>query len=182
MKSVEQIWHAYHSGLLSFIRYRVGDAALAEDLLQDVFLKIHSRLDTLNEAEHLQSWLYRIARNTIIDHYRTYQSAEPLPDDLPQELDQEDERWRELGNCVRPMIELLPESYRQAVLLSEIHGLPLKEVAVQLDLSLPGAKSRVQRGRVKLKAIFLECCQFEFDCRGKPIDWAPKNGCGRTSC
>lgn len=176
MKSTEQIWQAYHSSLLSFIRHRVNDAALAEDILQDVFVKIHCRLETLNEADRVQSWLYQIARRTVIDHYRTHKTAEPLPDDLPRELDQGDEAWQELEKCVRPMIELLPASYREAVLLSEIHGLPLKEVAARLGLSLPGAKSRVQRGRAKLKETFLKCCQFEFDHRGQPIDWSPRNG------
>jgi len=176
MESTEQIWQAYHSHLLSFIRRRVNDAALAEDILQDVFVKIHCRLETLQEADRVQSWLYQIARRTVIDHYRTHKTAEPLPEDLPRELDAGNEAWRELEKCVRPMIELLPESYREAVLLSEIQGLPLKEVADRLALSLPGAKSRVQRGRTKLKEIFLECCQFEFDRRGQPIDWSPRNG------
>ena len=176
MPSAEQIWQAYHDSLLSFIRHRVGDPDLAEDILQDVFVKIHCRLDTLQEADRVQSWLYQIARRTIIDHYRTHKTAEPLPDDLPREPDHGDEAWQQLEKCVRPMIELLPESYRTAVLLSEIHGLPLKEVATQLGLSLPGVKSRVQRGRVKLKETFLKCCQFEFDRRGMPVDWSPRNG------
>jgi len=81
-----------------------------------------------------------------------------------------------------PMIETLPEGYREALLLSEIDGLPLKEVADRLNLSLPGAKSRVQRGRERLKKAFLTCCHVKFDSRGKPIDWWPKEGCARISC
>jgi RNA polymerase sigma-70 factor (ECF subfamily) len=182
MESLDQIWRDYHSGLLGFIRRRIGDAELAEDILQDVFVKAHSRLDTLANADRIQSWLYQIARNTIIDHYRTRRSAEPLPDEMAQRQEHNDEEWRELGKCVLPMIETLPEGYREALLLSEIDGLPLKKVAERLNLSLPGAKSRVQRGREKLKRAFLDCCHVKFDRRGRPIDWWPRAGCARIPC
>lgn len=179
---LDQIWHEYHTSLLSFIRRRVDVDDLAEDILQDVFIKAHSRLDTLAQADRVQSWIYQIARNTIIDYYRTRKSTEPLLDDVAEWSEQDDQEWQELGKCVAPMIEMLPSDYRDALILSEIDGLPLKEVAKRLNLSLPGAKSRVQRGRVKLKKVFLDCCHFEFDCRGKPIGWSPKNGCGGASC
>jgi RNA polymerase sigma-70 factor (ECF subfamily) len=183
MESLDQIWRDYHDGLLGFIRRRIGAADLAEDVLQDVFVKAHSRLDTLANADRIQSWLYQIARNTIIDYYRTRKSVEPLPDEMAEQPEHDnDEDWRELGKCVLPMIETLPEGYREAILLSEIDGLPLKEVAERLNLSLPGAKSRVQRGRERLKRAFLDCCNLKFDYSGKPIDWLPKEGCARISC
>jgi len=180
MESLDQIWREYHSGLMGFIRRRVGEADLAEDILQDVFVKAHSRLDTLANADRIRGWLYQIARNTIIDYHRTRKSDEPLPEDVTQKP--EDDEWQDLGKCVLPMIEMLPEGYREALVLFEIDGLPLKVVAERLNLSLPGAKSRVQRGRERLKKIFLECCHIEFDCRGKPIDWFPKKECDRVSC
>jgi RNA polymerase sigma-70 factor (ECF subfamily) len=129
MESLDQIWRDYHSGLLSFIRRRVG-ADLAEDILQDVFVKAHSRLDTIADADGIQSWLYQIARNTIIDYHRTRKNAEPLPEEMA-ERPEHNEEWRELGKCVLPMIETLPEGYREALLLSEIDGLPLKEAEGQ---------------------------------------------------
>ncbi len=184
MNTSEQIWQDYHDGLLSFINHRVSNRDLAEDLLQDVFVKIHARLDTLADDERLQGWLYRIAQNSIIDHFRTGKSHEPLPEDLAETLalepDEDDPMWSELTSCLRPMIEWLPEHYRDALLLAELEGLPLKEVAERLDLSLPGAKSRVQRGRAKLKEMMMICCQFEFDCRGKPISYTPN--CKRVDC
>ncbi len=91
----------YHTSLLSFIRRRVDVADLAEDILQDVFIKAHSRLDTLAHADRVQSWIYQIARNTIIDYYRTRKSTEPLPDEIPERLEQGDQGWRELENAWR---------------------------------------------------------------------------------
>jgi RNA polymerase sigma-70 factor, ECF subfamily len=183
LESLDQIWRDYHNGLLGFIRRRVGATDLAEDILQDVFIKAHSRLDTLVNTDRIKSWLYRIARNTIIDYHRTRKDAEPLPDEIEQQPEHNTEEiWRELGSCVLPMIEKLPEGYREAILLSDIDDLPLKEVAQRLNLSLPGAKSRVQRGREKLKNLFLDCCHIKFDCRGLPIDWWPKEDCSCISC
>jgi RNA polymerase sigma-70 factor, ECF subfamily len=187
---LDKIWREYHRELLSFIRYRVGADDLAEDILQDVFVKVHTQLDTLANADRLQSWLYQIARNAIIDDHRTHKSTEPLTDEMAQNLGDnseynvhnDHEEWLELGKCLLPMVEKLPPGYREAILLFEIDGLPLKEVAQRLKLSLPGAKSRVQRGREKLRRIFLDCCNFKFDRRGKPIDWSPRNGCDRISC
>ena len=181
-RDLEQAWRDYRQGLLGFIRRRVGDGDLAEDLLQDVFTKAHSHLGSLADSERIQTWLYRIARNTIVDFYRTRKGAEALPDELAQLPDTGGGEWAELGRCVRPMIELLPEHYRAALVLFEIEGLPLKLVAQRLHLSLPGAKSRIQRGRDKLKKLFLDCCRFRFDGRGKPVDWSPRDGCSRLQC
>jgi RNA polymerase sigma-70 factor, ECF subfamily len=182
MESLDQIWRDYHNGLLGFIRRRVGAADVAEDILQDVFVKAYSRMDTLVNTDRIQSWLYRIARNTIIDYHRTRKSYEPLPDEIEQQQENNtDEEWRKLGRCVLPMIEMLPEGYREAILLSDIDDLPLKEVAQLLNLSLPGAKSRVQRGRERLKNLFLDCCHIKFDSRGRPIDWWPKEDCNCIS-
>jgi len=182
MESLEEIWLDHSSGLLAFIRGRIPDRNLAEDILQDVFLKVHSKLGTLNNEERLQSWLYQITRHTMIDYYRRHRGTESLPDSLPlAETSQEAEWWQTWAKCVRPMIELLPSPYRDALLLSDIDGLPLKEVAERLGLSLPGAKSRVQRGRVKLKQVYVNCCQIEFDRRGNPIHCESEDRC-RIQC
>src|SRR5690348_12253002 len=92
--TTEQVWEAFHAPLHQFIRRRVADEALAEDLLQDVFLKIHQHADSLREIKRLESWIYQIARNLIIDHYRSHRQpmtsldageALALPDELPDD-------------------------------------------------------------------------------------------------
>jgi RNA polymerase sigma-70 factor (ECF subfamily) len=99
-----------------------------------------------------------------------------------ESLPEHNDEWRELGKCALPPIEILPEGYREALLLSEIDGPSLKEVAERLNLSLSCVKSRVRRGMERLKRAFLGCCHFKFDFRGKPIDWWPKEGCARIYC
>ena len=167
----EQIWEEYHARLHGFIQSRVGDASVADDILQEVFLRIHSRIDTLKEDRKIQSWIYQIARNAIIDHYRAYKKMEELPETLAApEPEPDDRARREIGACLLPMVQSLPEHYCQALMMSEMEGLTQREVATEQGLSLSGAKSRVQRGRAMMKERLLECCRFEFDHRGSVMD------------
>ena len=75
------------------------------------------------------------------------------------------------------MIELLPEDYREAILLTEYHGLTQQQMAERLGISLPAAKSRVQRGKKLLRELLLACCHFQFDRQGKVIDYYPRCQC-----
>lgn len=177
MHPTEQIWREHQSQLLEFIRQRVETADRAEDILQTIFLRIHAQAHSLGGKENLPRWLYRVTRNAIVDHYRARKRFVDLPESLSDKLHPPDEEMLDLTRCVRPLIQSLPETYRLALEMSELDGLPLSEVAARLKLSLPGAKSRVQRGRRLLKTRFLDCCSFELDKRGKAIAWTPKRGC-----
>ena len=144
--TTEHVWEAFHTPLQQFIRRRVSDEATAEDVLQDVFLKIHQHVETLKDVKKLESWMYQITRNAIIDSYRssrpttTLDAVEVL--DLPEELP-DDDVVSELLPCVRAMVRNLPELDRQALVLTEYQGLTQKELAERLGLSFSGAKSRV---------------------------------------
>lgn len=173
--TTEQVWEAFHAPLYQFIRRRVADDATAEDLLQDVFLKIHQHAHSLKDARHLESWIYQITRNLIIDHYRSHRQSLTSLDaeeelNLPEELP-DDDIVSELLPCVRAIVLSLPEQDRQALILTEYHGLTQKELGQRLGLSFSGAKSRVQRARAKLKQELLNCCHFELDRRGHILDY-----------
>lgn len=175
MNSIEQIWREYHHKLHSFIQSRIGDASTADDILQEVFARIHSRIDTLRDSNKIQSWIYQITRNAIIDYYRTHKKMAELPESLSNpEMDSNDKTRQEIAGWLLPMIQSLQEDYFQALMLSEIDGLPQKEVAKKLELSLSGAKARIQRGRALLKKKLLECCSYEFDRKGNVIDYNSK--------
>jgi RNA polymerase sigma-70 factor (ECF subfamily) len=168
MNTSEKIWQEYHSRLRAFIKSRIIDDAATDDTLQNVFLKMHSGLTSLKDETKLQSWLYQIARNAIIDYHRSQRPTVDIPEWLPQpETDPGEKVTQELSECLQPMIQLLPGKYREAVILSELRGLTQKEVADVQGTSLSGAKSRVQRGRVLLKNMLAECCRLEFDQGGR---------------
>lgn len=173
----EKVWLEYHARLRAFIKSRIANKAAVDDILQDVFLKMHAGLDSLKDDTKLKSWLYQIARNAIIDHFRSRRPTMDIPEWLPQpETDPREKVTQELSECLQPMIRLLPESYREAVILSELKGLTQKEVATVQGISLSGAKSRVQRGRALLKNMLDDCCRFEFDHSGRLCDYERKGG------
>lgn len=180
--TLENIWHEFAVKLGRFIRARVADPATAEDILQDVFVKIQARLGSLEDPAKLQGWLYLIARNAIIDHYRARKETTEVPESLPAELPEDDMELEGLKASFRRMIYSLPEPYRDALVLTEFEGLTQKELAERLGISLSGAKSRVQRGREQLKEMLHECCSFEFDRRGRVIDCTPRDEGGCQEC
>ena len=185
--TTEGVWEAFHTPLLQFIRQRVPDNATAEDLLQEVFLKIHQHIETLKDVKRLESWVYQITRHEIIDYYRGKErpwtaldapEVLELAEDLP-----DDDVVGELFPSVRAMVKSLPERDRQALVLTEYQGLTQKELGERLGLSFSGAKSRVQRAREKLKQLLLECCHFELDRRGHIIDYQARcHSCETAAC
>ena len=170
------LWRDYHDKLLGFIRSRVKSTDVAEDILQDVFIKIQKSLPGLLDTERMESWIYRIVRNAVIDHYRARKAFEEVPQSLAApEQDEEEQARYEISTCLAPMIATLPASYRDALRLSEIDGLKQKQVAEALGLSLSGAKSRVQRGRAMVLDLLTDCCRFERDHRGAMVGYEPRN-------
>ncbi|MBE0690503.1 MAG: RNA polymerase sigma factor SigZ [Anaerolineae bacterium] len=177
--SVEAVWDTFNTPLARFIRKRVPDRQAADDLLQDVYIKMHTNLDGLRDNGRLRAWVYQIARNAVYDYYRSLKPAVPLLEDVPQPAadDATDEIAERLSRSVREMVAALPEPYREALILTEFHGLTQKQLAEQLGISVSGAKSRVQRGRKLLREMLFACCHFQFDRLGKVIDYHPHCHC-----
>ncbi|MGL1934286.1 MAG: RNA polymerase sigma factor SigZ [Fibrobacterales bacterium] len=174
MKVTEDIWHEYQSRLAAFIRSKVDEGAV-DDLLQEVFVKVHLRIDSLKDDTRLESWLYQITRNAIIDYYRTRPKSEELSDWLESpQLKETDVVKKELASCLEPMIRELPDKYRTAIQLSEIENKTQKEVAEQVGISISGAKSRIQRGRGLLKTMLDDCCVFETNKHNQILSYEEK--------
>ena len=174
--ATEAVWSHLSGDLRRFIRRRVADDHLADDLLQETFLRIHRSLKSLAETDRLAAWVHQIVRNVIHDHYRKAPRTTALADADPAaaESDQRDRLRSEAAVWLEELIGQLPEKYREAVLLSEMEGLTQQQVADRLGLSLSGAKSRVQRGRAMLRETLDQCCTFQFDRRGNLTDCNPK--------
>jgi RNA polymerase sigma-70 factor (ECF subfamily) len=176
--NLELLWDQYSRRLGAFIRSRVSDDGEAEDILQEVFIRVHRNLCCQSEWNKPEGWFYQIARNLIIDHYRRRRELVEIPESLPAELDlPEEDAETVLALSLKEMIDELPEPYRQALLLTEYQGLSQKQLAKSQGISLSGAKSRVQRARDKLRDMLLRCCHFEFDRRGRIVDYYERCCC-----
>ncbi|MEK6757117.1 MAG: RNA polymerase sigma factor SigZ [Bacteroidota bacterium] len=169
---IESLYRRFHDNLKRFILHRLSDEAAAEDLLQEVFLRIHSRIDSLVDSSRVESWVFQIARNLIIDYYRSKKETEQIDESaLSVEPEPEADASEQLAPAIREFINELPEPYREALILTEFEGISQKELAERLGLSFSGAKSRVQRARAMLKDMLMRCCHFEFDRYGTIIDY-----------
>ena len=178
--STEAVWASLSSDLWKFIRKRVADDHTADDLLQESFVRIHRGIGSVGKVESLAAWVYAIARNLVRDQYRrSGAGAVSLAD--AESAAQVEKECRGCGSetWMHELIQQLPETYREAIQLAE-KGLAQREVASRLGLSVSGAKSRIQRGRVLLRDLLDQCCTFDMDRRGNVIDFEPKPN--RTIC
>lgn len=174
---VETIYKNLREPIRSFIAKRVTDSPQVEDLVHDVFLKIHTKINTLKEPDKLTSWVYQIARNSILDYYKTKREivSEINEEIMPARAIEPPDISDRLTGVVRRMIEQLPDAYKIPLKMADLEHRKHKEIAEELGLSVPGVKSRVQRGRRMLKELLLECCHFEFDKYGTVFDYSQRN-------
>ena len=172
----ENIWNDFHNRISTFVEGRIYDKGLTEDCVQDVFLKINNGLASLRDEKKLESWIFQIARNTISDFNREKLRLATVPiDDYDQEIEVDDNINKRAAELIVPFIKQLPEKYSIPLMLYEIEGLSQKEISEKENISLSGAKSRIQRGRVKLKDALNDCCQFEIDKEGNVFEYSPRN-------
>jgi len=174
-QEVQNLWMEVRGRLRTSIAKRVAAEAAVDDILQEVFLRIHDKIDNLQDPRRLVSWIFQITRHVIIDYYRAPHrqrevaaglAAEVEEQMTPAEQDDESGEPRaQLAGCLRPMVEQLPADYREAIRLVELEGLTQQTAAAKLTLSLSGMKSRVQRGRRQLKAMLYDCCLIQLDGR-----------------
>ena len=183
----EAIWREFHERLRAFISRRAPQSADVDDILQEVFVRIHRNLSALRQRDRLPAWIFQITRNAIADHFRSDpRQTEAFSDDFdpaapPTVGDEDLQRLSELSTCIEPMIAALPEPYREALVMTDLNGLTQREAADRSGLSFSGMKSRVQRARQQLKEVLLECCRIELDRRGGIVDYAPRDD-GKSPC
>ena len=192
-KDVEESrWRELRARLGAFVGRRVGNPEDAEDVVQDVFVRMQRNIGALSSTERLDAWAFRIARNAIADHYRSPkrrdvggEAAAKVMDELATDgLGGEpcNDARAEMARCVAPMVRGLPDDYRRAIELTELQGMTQAAAAELLGISVPGAKSRVQRGRARLKEMLLRCCEIETDRRGRVVAFEARDGEGCSPC
>ena len=191
-----EIWSQMQERLLSYVRRQMPTIHDAEDIVQEVFVRIHANLDGVKDTQSVTAWVYQITRNVVADFYRqratsaeamarlAQQTEQPAPSAPGEEAEGDIVRraYEDFSRCLEPMLGELPDQYRQAVILTELEGMTQKDAAERLGLSVSGMKSRVQRGRGKLKDVVLACCEVELDRRGGLVDYHDRRADASGGC
>ncbi|MEH6343587.1 MAG: sigma-70 family RNA polymerase sigma factor [Bermanella sp.] len=178
---IESIWNTFHHQLLNFIISKVQNKTHAEDILQDVFVKVMKNIETLADEQKLQSWLYQICRYAIIDFYRSkdkngQQISQETLDTLISE-EENHEQQAQISRCLIILINELPQRVSELLIDSEIEQLKQKDIAQKYKITLSATKSRILRGRDLLKKKLSNCCQFEFNENGAQATCINHCGC-----
>lgn len=180
---------ALRGAVRRFIGARVRNPAVADDVTQDVFVKVLRQLPHVRDPRRIIGWIFQIARHEIADHFRRARTNPPSEevDEVPSSAhptataDEEKTLRDNLAGYIRSVVKSLPDPYREALLLTEEEGLTQVELAQRIRLSVSAAKSRVQRARAMVKGIIDQCCHFDLDPYGRVIDCRPKHcRCGRS--
>lgn len=186
----------FREGLRRFLMQRLPSEADADDVLQDVFVRLHEGADRLAAVEQVQAWVFTVARRAVADFYRAayrrveegpVEAADGMSPEAPPEVnlasfDGAHDVHEEVLSWIRPLIDELPEPYRTAVYLADVKGLTQQQVADQSGISLSGAKSRVQRGRQMLGEQLRACCEVAFGPEGRAVEFRRRSDRCRTGC
>lgn len=190
--NIENLWTNIHGKLFGYISKHTKSKDDVNDIIQDTFIKVKTNIDGLKNPAKVESWIFQIARNTMNDFFRK-QKKFFMIDENADETNIEEDSFSEGDSIVKIqtqhfseyagfVVSELPEKYKIAVHLADIEGLSMKEVAERLDISVSGAKSRVQRGRKMIKEIILECCEVNTDKYGNIVDYEPHKCSSSEKC
>ena len=176
----QQVYDEHHAKIFRYLARIVGQSE-AEDLTQEVFVKVGQSLETFRGESQLSTWIYRIATNAALDRLRQpavrHGGEKLLPVESIAEIKaDQDIRTGELkasteqklirsemNGCIREIIQALPEQYRSVIVLSELEDLKDSEIAEILGVTLQTAKVRLHRARTKLRKELAAACVFYRD-------------------
>jgi len=184
---VAEIYTEFQKSLLAYIRSKIRSKEDAEDILQNIFIKIAGSVNQLSDQEKLRNWVFAITRNAIIDYYQANANKKNSMLDeghLENTIDEENEdTTKGLDRCIHSMINQLPNEYKEIIVEVELKGAKQKDLSVKYQMPYSSMKSRVQRGRERLKQLFYNCCHIETDRLGNVLEaHARKSSSCETPC
>lgn len=170
-----EIWLKFSHPVKDFIRNKTHNSDVADDILQEIFIKIHQNLHLLRDEERVAGWVFQIARNTVLNYFRM-QKKNLENQEFHQRETEEESYFKE--NNLNEMVGIwlgefkkdLDPKYQEALQLVDIEGITQIELAHRLGISVSGAKSRVQRGREQLKQKLIDCCPVKTDQYGNILE------------
>ena len=173
-QALADAYQAMRGNLLGWMASKVNNPADAEDLLQEVFKKALIAGNKNTTPDNMNAWLFTIARNTVIDFYRSRRAMSELPEDL--QSDAEDHKAHQLlSYCLLPMVNQLPPIYRDALIAVDFEQQTMQSLADAEGVSLSAIKSRVSRGRKLLQKSLVTCCHIESSKAGIVEEFSLKN-------
>ena len=187
MSEQNTTWDELRSLLIKYVRNKV-DVDVAEDLVHDILLRVLVNEDALTDADNPLAWIYTVAKNRITDYYRKRSNTNVSNDVGDLETTTTDYESMsesiddEFTKCLRPLTNKLEPKYKEALLLADFNEINQADAAERIGISVSGMKSRIQRGRTKLKEELLACCAIEKDRFGKVIDYRQKEKSNNDQC
>ncbi len=169
-------WKDHQGEVRRFLAHRLGDEQLAQDLLQDVFVKGMRQGSRFCEIRDPRAWLFQVARNALIDHFRLAKEHAPLPDDLPEPETEPRPPVDRLSECLDRVLSEIPPADAEILRACDLAGIHQKEFAASRGLSLAAAKSRLLRARARLRQALMRSCKVELDAAGRVCSHVPRRG------
>jgi len=158
---VEQLG-ANHRAFLAFVERRVGSRALAEDILQDAFVRGVERADQVRDEESIRAWFYRLLRNAVIDHQRRHGASDRMLDAFAKELESAESPPPDVVDvvckCVAELATTLKPEHREALERIEIDGVAVKDYGAEIGITANNAGVRVFRARQALREQVKRAC------------------------
>jgi len=172
---IMRAWQAHERELFAYLIHRLGPKDAAEDLLQEIFLKTIKQGDNFRRIENPRAWLFKVARNTVIDQSRTTRSFVQLPKHLTAPPADERAPVEELDGCLARNLREMAAEDQQIINACDLAGQTVNAYAQANSLSLAAAKSRLLRARRRLHNALLENCHVNFDDAGKVCCHVPRD-------
>jgi len=173
MSCLMNAWHRHEAELHGWLQARLHNRSDADDMLQDLFLKCVRQQDRFCEIDNARAWMFEVARNALIDRLRLTRDQVELPADLAT-IEDDVAPVDSLVACLPRVLSELSAEDREAITLCDLQGMSQQAYADLKGISLPGAKSRIQRARKRMRAQLTSVCQVRFDAAGQVSDFVPR--------
>ncbi|NYT63151.1 sigma-70 family RNA polymerase sigma factor [Alcaligenaceae bacterium] len=164
---VLQAWQGHEKELFAFLTHRLDDRDLAQDLLQEVFVKSIRQGQRFCALYNPRAWLFQVARNSLIDSVRHIKRFEEWSDHLVVEPPEERSPVDELDTCIGRSLPGLGVKDRHIIDACDLQGQTVRAYAEANELALAAAKSRLLRARKRLRDLLVKYCQIRFDETGQ---------------
>lgn len=161
--TTQVIWNKFEQRLYGFILQKVKDADQSKDILQDVFEKIHRKIDSLQSETKLESWLFSITRNSITDHFRKQKFTVEVEEHHAIEEENDRELVEKLLDCLIPFAHNLPSPYKEVLHDYQFRKIPQKTIAENRGVAYSTVRSQIKRARKMIHDHFLVCCKNQIE-------------------